>query len=112
MTSKNKHEYELAPDNLDKFLAISGYIFQRNDEELKQFELLYENYDFKLKNIRIDPKEIINRSFSKKGKILKIKNKEEQEDIDELKIAARKGNEQIPKSVLDKMRRKHTNGNQ
>ena len=100
----------LTPDNLDKFLAISGYTYPRNDEELEQFELLYENYDFKLKNFRINPKEIINQSFNIKGSVFKIWDEEEQKDINELRMAARKGNEQIPKSILDKMRRKHNDG--
>jgi hypothetical protein len=45
--------------------------------------------------------------FEKKGKALKLRDEEEQHDINELRIAARKGNEQIPQSILDKMKSKH-----
>ena len=110
MATKNKH-YSINADRFDELLAIAGYTYQRNDKELEQFESLYENYDFKLKDFRVNPEKIINQSFQKKGKVLKIRNEEEQKDIDELKIAARKGNEKIPKSIIDKMKRKHNNGN-
>jgi hypothetical protein len=110
MTTK-KINNSINANRFDELLAIAGYIYPRNDKELEQFELLYKDYDFKLKDIRIKPVEIINYSFKKQGKVLKLKNEEEQQNIIELRIAARKGNEQIPKSILDKMKRKHNDGN-
>lgn len=110
MVAKNKNN-NINADRFDELLSIAGYIYPRNDNELEQFELLYKDYDFKLKNVRVNPEEIINQSYKKQGKVLKLRNDEEQQDINELRIAARKGNEQIPKSILDKMKRKHNNGN-
>ena len=107
-----KKSNNINADRFDELLAIAGYIYPRNDKELEQFELLYENYDFKLKGVRINPEEITNNSFEKKGKILRLRNDEEQQDFKELRIAARKGNEQIPQSILDKMKRKHKDENQ
>ena len=110
MVAKNKNN-NINADRFDELLSIAGYIYPRNDNELEQFELLYKDYDFKLKDVRVNPEEIINQSYKKQGKALKLRNEEEQQDINELRIAARKGNEQIPKSILDKMKRKHNNGN-
>jgi hypothetical protein len=102
-----KKNININADRFDELLAIAGYIYPRNDKEQEQFELLYENYDFKLKDVRINPEEITNHSFEKKGKVLRLRNDEEQQDINELRIAARKGNEQIHQSILEKMKRKH-----
>ncbi|WP_297096297.1 hypothetical protein [uncultured Draconibacterium sp.] len=110
MATKKKNN-SIHADRFDELLAIAGYTYARNDNELEQFELLYTDYDFKLKNVRIKPEEIISQSFKKQGKVLKLMDEEEQQDINELRIAARKGTEQIPKSILDKMKRKHNDGN-
>lgn len=98
---------EISADRFDELLAIAGYTYPRTDNELRQFELLYEDYDFKLKDIRIDPYEIINQSFEKKGKVINLRSEEEHQDVNELRVAARKGNEKIPQSILDKMKNKH-----
>ena len=110
MTTKKKNK-SINADRFDELLAIAGYIYPRNDKELEQFELLYRDYDFKLRDVRVNPEEIINQSFKKQGKVLKLRDEEEQQDINELRMAARKGSEQIPKSILDKMKRKHNDGN-
>lgn len=109
MATKNKNT-DINADRFDELLAIAGYIYPRNDQELEQFEALYEDYDFKLKGVRINPEEIISGSFEKKGKVLKIQSEEEQHDISEIRIAARKGSEEISQSILDKMKSKHKNG--
>jgi len=109
--TNQKENNSINADRFDELLAIAGYTFPRNDNELEQFELLYKDYDFKLKEVRINPEDIINNSFKKQGKVFILRDKEEQQDINELRIAARKGSEQIPKLILDKMKRKHNDGN-
>lgn len=101
---------DINADRFDELLAIAGYIYPRTDIELDLFESLYEDYDFELKDIRINPEEIINGSFEKKGKVIKIQDEEKQQDINEIRLAARKGNEGISQSILDKMKSKHRNG--
>lgn len=103
-TKKNTN---IDTDRFDELLAIAGFTFPRNDTELEQFEALYENYDFKLADVRINPDVIIDGSFTSKGKVFRIHNTEEQQDINEIRLAARKGSEVIPQSILDKMKRKH-----
>lgn len=111
MATKNKPIKNIRPDNFNELLAISGNIYPRNDYELEQFELLYQGFDFKLRDFRVNPDEIVSNSFNKNGTIVRIFENDEQNDIDELKIAARKGINQISKSILDKMKRKHNNDN-
>jgi hypothetical protein len=109
MATKKKN-IDINADRFDELLAIAGYTYPRSDEELEQFEALYENYDFKLNGTRINPEEIISGSFEQKGKVIRIQSEEEQQDISQLRIAARKGTEGIPQSILDKMKSKHKDG--
>ncbi|WP_075603788.1 hypothetical protein [Saccharicrinis aurantiacus] len=105
-----KNNKNIKADRFDELLAIAGYTYPRNDEELEQFEALYEDYNFKLKGVRINSDEIIRGSFEKKGKVINIQSVEEKQDISEIQIAARKGNEGISQSILVKMKSKHKNG--
>lgn len=106
-TIKNK----ITPDNIEEFLAISGYIFQRTEEELEKFDLLYENYELKNKDFRINSDEIIGGTFKKRGKVFSFKDEENEDELNQVRIAARKSTEEIPQSILDKMKRRHKNGN-
>lgn len=110
MATKKKHIENISPDNFDELLAISGYSYPRTDNELELFELLHHDFDLKLKDFRVNPDEIISHSFNKKGVIIKFVDEDDRKDIEELRLAARKGNEQISKSILDKMKRKHSDG--
>lgn len=111
MATKNKHIENISPDSFDELLAISGYSYPRTDNELELFELLHHDFDFKLKDFRVNPEEIISHSFSKKGVTITFVDIDEQKDIEELRLAARNGNEQISESILDKIKRKHSDGN-
>lgn len=106
-TTKNK----ITPDNIDEFLAISGYIFQSSEEELRKFDILYEDYELKNKDFRINPDEIIGGTFKKQGRVFSIKDEENEDDVNQVRMAARKANEEIPQSILDKMKRRHRDGN-
>jgi len=109
MANKKKNK-DINADRFDELLVIAGYTYPRTDKELELFESVYEDYDFELKDVRINPEEIINGSFEMKGKVIKLQGEEEQQDISEIKLAARKGNEEIPQSILDKMKSKHKDG--
>lgn len=108
--ANKKRNMDINADRFDELLAIAGYTFPRTDKELELFESLYEDYDSELKDVRVNPEEIMNNTFKKKGKVIKIQNEEEQQDISEIRLAARKGSEEIPQSILDKMKSKHKDG--
>ncbi|SIT12087.1 hypothetical protein SAMN05421766_11155 [Zobellia uliginosa] len=109
MANKKKN-MDINADRFDELLAIAGYTYPRTDKELELFESMYEGYDFELKDVRINPEEIISGSFEMKGKVIKLHDEEEQQDISEIRLAARKGSEEIPQSILDKMKSKHKDG--
>lgn len=96
--------------NLDQWLSSTGYLYPRNEFELDVFEKLYSDYEFKLKDKSIDTESIVNgvlKCQTRKYSSFAIDNEQE---IQELKMAARKGEQTIPKDILDKMKSKHKNG--
>lgn len=101
---------EINADRFDELLAIAGYTYPRTDKELELFESLYEDCDFELRDVRVSPEEIMNSTFKKEGNAIKIQTEENQRDINEIRLAARKGSEDIPQSILDKMKSKHKDG--
>lgn len=109
MVKKNKLQGLIDNDNLDIWLSVSGYAFPRNETELDLFDELYKNYECKNKNIRINPSEIINGTFQKKGKTINLIEKENNTEINNLRLAARKGNQNISDEILNKMKSKHNN---
>ena len=98
--------------NLEEWFRSSGFLFPTNELELARFNKLYADYDFKLKDASIDAKSIIEGNVCSCGtKVFSIvKFDELKNEIEELKMVARKGQE-IPKHILDKMTKKHRKNN-
>ena len=88
-------------------LKSNGYLFPSTVKEVTDFEK-YNNVEGENPIDWDDPTAILKRGLVKikKAKAFGI----EQGDIQNLKMAARKGEKTIPKDILDKMKRKHKNG--
>jgi hypothetical protein len=110
MAKKHKLGGLVNESNLNHWLSSSGYLYPRNEIELDLFEKAYADYDFKLENKSIDIDSIINGNLTCQTKIISLIDSEEEKDIQDLKMAARKGEQSIPKDILDKMKNKHKNG--
>jgi hypothetical protein len=110
MAKKHKLGGLVNESNLHHWLSSSGYLYPRNETELALFEKAYIGYDFKLESKSINVASIINGTLKCQSKVISFIDNEEEKDIQELKMAARKGIESIPKDILDKMKNKHKNG--
>jgi hypothetical protein len=110
MAKKHKLGGLINDSNLNHWLSSSGYLHPRNETELALFEKAYAEYDYKLKDRSIDVDSIINGTLICQAKVISLFDPEEEKDIQELKMAARKGIQSIPKDILDKMKNKHKNG--
>jgi hypothetical protein len=110
MGTNNKNK--INNQNLEEWFRSAGFLFPTNELELERFNKLYANYDFKLKDVSIDAKSIIDgdicscetKVFSI-GKVDEVKN-----EIEKLKMVARKG-QNVPQHILDKMTKKHRKNN-
>lgn len=92
---------------LDSWLGSTGFLFQSNELELDRFNILYEDYDYKLDAKSIDPIAIINNTFYREPKVLTMFEEDIEEEIESLRMVARKGNKELPQDVIDKMLKKH-----
>lgn len=110
MAKKHKLGGLVNESSLNHWLSSSGYLYPRNETELDLFEKAYSEYDFKLENKSIDVDSIINGTLKCQTKVISFFDPEEEKEIKELKMAARKGLQLIPKGILDKMKNKHKNG--
>lgn len=93
--------------HLDSWLGSTGFLFPSNELQLDRLNRLYEDYDYKLDDIPIDPIAIINGTFHREPKILTMFENDVHDEIESLRMVARKGNKDLPQHIIDKMRRKH-----
>lgn len=92
---------------LDSWLSSTGFLFSGNEIELDRFNKIYEDYDYKLDGISIDPLAIINNTFHRVPKVIEMFSTDVENEINSLKMVARKGSEDLPQHIIEKMRRKH-----
>lgn len=110
MGTNNKNK--INNQNLEEWFRSAGFLFPTNELELARFNKLYADYDFKLKDASIDAKSIIDGDIcSCETKVFNIgKMDEVKNEIEELKMVARKG-QNVPQHILDKMTKKHRKNN-
>ncbi len=110
MGTNNKNK--INNNNLEEWFRSTGFLFPTNELELARFNKLYADYDFKLKDVLIDAKSIVEGNIcSCSTKVFRIEKTEElKNEIEELRMVARKGHD-VPKHILDKMVKKHRKNN-
>lgn len=93
-------------DKIQSWLAVSGIIFPRSIDEITLFNQLYKGYQFQNDPSLIDPDKIMHMTAPiEKKDVKKITLSNLQQGIDEgLKMAAR-GKTDIPKEILEKMKK-------
>jgi hypothetical protein len=104
MADNKKHIFDL--ESLDYYLGSTGFICPINEQQLDLFEKLYEDFDFKLKDATIDVTAIISNQLTKKPVVRLLKD-DNTNEINELKMAARKGSQGLSQDIIDKMYGKH-----
>ena len=100
MAHDKKH---ITPENIDEWLASTGFIFPRNELELSRFEKLYSESLEGITGKEIDPDKIIKGNLDS-TKAVEIKPFTSAGEFSEYRMAARNG-KNIPKHILDKMKR-------
>ena len=104
--SKEDNNNNINESSISFMLRSTGYLPALTEQELEIFDQIYRNYKFKLSNVSIDPDEIMEGSFQKKGKVVKLGQGFNETEIRNLSMAARKGQD-IPKELMDKIKSKH-----
>lgn len=104
MADNKTHIFDL--ETLDHYLGSTGFICPINEQQLDLFEKLYEDFDFELKDATIDVASIIKNQLTKKS-VIQLSNNINPNEINELKMAARKGSQGLSQDIIDKMYEKH-----
>lgn len=104
-----KYKGKVTESNLDDWLHSTGFLYPTNEKQLERFEKLYEDYNFKLKNASIDIASIINGTFlCSKSKVIPLNlDVDIKKEIENIKMVARKGQNNLPKHIIEKMRKNH-----
>lgn len=105
---KYNNTHKISETNFDEWLRSTGFLPPMNEIELLRLDELLNEFDFKLKDTVIDPLEIIaGAACAISYTPIVILKEDLQQEIDVLKMAARKGNTSIPQHIIDKMQQKH-----
>lgn len=96
-------------ETFDFYLGACGFSYPTTETQLDLFDKLYLDFEYQLKGVRIDCEAIIQGRF-KSTNVISLSNEEKIEDIQELKMAARKSIQNLPQDIIDKMYGKHRKG--
>lgn len=106
--TKPKKIQKIQLDHLDNWFASTGYLYPVNEIQLERFNKLYQDYDFKLKSKKIDVNSIVNGTIRCAKIVFPWKDVIENENFESLRMAARKGQSEIPQHIIDKMLKNHS----
>ncbi len=98
-----QNSLNITPDNISEWLASTGFIFPRTILELTRFEKLYRDVQIDLTGCLIDPDVIL--GIKPKGNIVSFDSKLKESREPQFKMAARKGDSNIPKHIMDKIKK-------
>lgn len=108
MATNKKYIGKITESNLDDWLHSTGFLYPTNKRQLERFNKLYEDYNFKLKDATIDIKSIIEGTLCNKNKVIPLSlDVDVSNEIENLRMVARKGQENLPQHIIDKMKKKH-----
>jgi len=113
MVTSKKNIERVNINNLDEWLSSTGFLCPTNELELARFNKLYADYDFKLKDVSIDVQSIVNNNvcFNIKSFVF-TKDENIENEINELRMVARKGSQNLSQHIIDKMKKHHTDNDE
>jgi len=88
-------------ENVDEWMASTGFLFPRTIKELLRFEKLYKDIVINLDGCQIDPEIILGRRTA--PVVIPI-SKEFVKKETHFRMAARKGDKNVPQHILNKIK--------
>lgn len=92
-------------NNIRNLFQSKGLLFPETEKEVEEFELLNPIYN-EIPGDWNNPEEIIKRGIQKLQHIKSLSNETLDNEIEELRMVARKGNV-LPQHIIDKMKANH-----
>ena len=97
-----QNKSHITPDNMAEWIASTGFIFPRTMRELMRFEKLYNDVEINLEGCQIDPEKILGRKGG--ADVIQLPQEEKKEKT-HFRMAARKGDSNIPQHILEKIKK-------
>jgi hypothetical protein len=104
--SANKNNVQLDLDNLDNHLGGMGFLYPVNETQMQIFDILFEDFEYKLNDAYIDCDSII-KGYTRKGLVVRLPQTVDENEIQQLRMVARKGVSDLPEDILAKIYDKH-----
>ena len=98
-----QNSLNITSDNITEWLASTGFIFPRTILELSRFEKLYGDVQIDLTGCEIDPDVIL--GIKQKANIISLSSSTEELKEPKFRMAARKNDSNIPKHILDQIKK-------
>ena len=112
MGVNKKHINKVNQENIDDWMSSLGFTYPKTEKQLNRFNKFFKDYDYKLNDAKIDYEAIFNKSpIKRKVKTVNLYNPDFKDDVSDLKMVARKGQKNLPKHIIDKMKKKHNKPN-
>ncbi len=92
-------------NNIRDLFQAKGLLFPETEKDVEEFELLNPIYD-EIPGDWNNPEEIIKRGIQKLQHIKSLSNETLDNEIEELRMVARKGNA-LPQHIIEKMKANH-----
>ena len=93
-----QNKMHITSENVDGWLASTGFLFPSTILELHRFEKLYKERNINIEGFKIDPEAIL--KDIQNGNVVPITFSKKE---NEFRMAARKGDSNIPQEILDKI---------
>ncbi|MGN6601376.1 MAG: hypothetical protein ACTHK8_02940 [Ginsengibacter sp.] len=97
-----QNKSNITPENMAEWVASTGFIFPRTMRELMRFEKLYSDFEINLEGFQIDPEKILGKKAA--ADVIQLP-QDEMKEKTHFRMAARKGDSNIPQHILDKIKK-------
>ncbi len=104
--SANKNNVQFEFDTLDHHLGEMGFLYPVNETQMQIFDTLFENFEYKLNDAHIDCDSII-KGYTRRGSVLRVSQHVDENEMQQLRMVARKGVSDLPEDILAKIYDKH-----
>ena len=105
-----QNKVHITSENITEWMASTGFLFPRTIVELTRFKKLYADVEENLSGCEIDPEVILGRK--PRTRIISLQSPKSESSEPKFRMAARKGDSNIPKHIMDKIKKNQDNRKQ
>lgn len=95
------NKQNLSPENIDAWLASTGFLFPTNELELSRFDKLYEDVNFSVSEDDVSIERIL--AGTPRPIVVKMTFEVNRDEINQYRMVARNGND-LPDHILQKIK--------